>query len=210
MAEGQEGISGTRRTQAERRADTRRKLLSATIQSLVDVGYVATTTRRVARLAGVSQGAQTHYFPRRVDLVAAAVEDLAERRVTDLRTAHRSLPTSHRMRLAALLDVIWEDFSGDAFSVFVKLWVAAADEPELYVRLVDAEYTISRAISDLAVELAGDMTSQPGWRGRLQLMFAAVRGTALSERFEPEGSGRRELWPSVRAALLEDWSSWSS
>src|SRR5690242_5936361 len=66
----------TRRTQEQRRAETRAKLLDAAIESLLEVGYAATTTRAVAQRAGVSSGAQTHHFPRRVDLVAAAVEHL--------------------------------------------------------------------------------------------------------------------------------------
>ena len=74
-------------SQEERRAETRAKLLDATIECLLEEGYAGTTTRRVAELAGVSQGAQTHHFPYRVDLVAAAIERLAQhgRRVSAAR-----------------------------------------------------------------------------------------------------------------------------
>ena len=44
-------------------------------------GYAGTTIRRVTELAGVSQGAQSHHFPHRVDLVVSAFERLAEQRV---------------------------------------------------------------------------------------------------------------------------------
>ena len=74
-----------RRTQQERRDETRGKLLDATIECLLASGYQATTTRRVAELAGVSAGAMTHHFPQRVDLVGAAVERLAEQRAIALR-----------------------------------------------------------------------------------------------------------------------------
>ena len=159
--------SQPRRTQEERRAETRAKLLDATVQSVLEVGYAATTTRRVAELAGVSQGAQTHHFPHRVDLVAAAVERLAERRIAELRGMAGDLPQDPALRTGALLDLIWADFSSSTFTVFVKLWIAAADDPELYERLVPVERQISRAIAELAAQLSGDLIDVPGWEARL-------------------------------------------
>ena len=49
-------------TQTERRKATRAAVLEATIESLVTHGYAATTTARVADIAGVSRGAAPHYF----------------------------------------------------------------------------------------------------------------------------------------------------
>ena len=81
-----------RRTQSERSAETRGRLLDATIESLIEVGYAGTTIRRVTELAGVSQGAQSHHFPHRVDLVISAFERLAEQRVERYRERARELP----------------------------------------------------------------------------------------------------------------------
>jgi AcrR family transcriptional regulator len=190
-----------RRTQEERRAETRAKLLDATIESVLEVGYAATTTRRVAELAGVSQGAQTHHFPRRVDLVGAAVERLAERHIAEIRELTPELPTAPRQRLDALLDLMWADFSSSTFAVFVKLWVAAADDGELYARLVPVERQLARAIGELAADFAGDHARAPGWEGHMQLALSALRGLALTERFEPRGRRRRDPWPELKAAL---------
>ena len=65
-----------RRTQAERRSSTRARLLSATIESLVEAGYTRTTTTEVTRRAGVSQGALFKHFATKSALVAAAAEQL--------------------------------------------------------------------------------------------------------------------------------------
>src|SRR3954470_18270633 len=91
------------RTQEERRAETRTKLLDATVRSLVEGGLSATTSRRVCELAGVSQGAQTYHFPLRTDLLGAAVEHVAEQRIVALRERPPHLPTDRRERLRALL-----------------------------------------------------------------------------------------------------------
>ncbi|MHB8689658.1 MAG: TetR/AcrR family transcriptional regulator [Solirubrobacteraceae bacterium] len=193
----------TRRTQEERRAETRSKLLDATIRSLLDVGYAATTTRRVAELAGVSQGAQTHHFPHRVDLVAAAVARLADRRIAELHELAGEFPSDREQRLRALLDLLWADFSSDTFTVYVKLWVAAADDSELYERMVPIERRIARATVELALSLAGDLTDLDGWERHMQLALTVVRGLALTEQFEPRGRRRRDPWPDMRDALIE-------
>jgi AcrR family transcriptional regulator len=193
----------TRRTQEERRAETRAKLLDATIESVLEVGYAATTTRRVAELAGVSPGAQSHHFPHRADLVGAAIERLADRRITELHELAGSFPADPYERLEMLLDVLWADFSSSTFTVFVKIWVAAADEPELYARLIPIERRIARATVELAVSLAGDLTDRPGWEDHMQLALTVVRGLALTEQFEPRGRRRRDPWPEIRRTLLE-------
>ncbi len=197
----------TRRTQEERRAQTRAKLLDATIQSLLEVGYPGTTTRRVAELAGVSQGAMTHHFPHRADLVVAAVERLADRRIAELRELAGGFPTEPGARLRALLDLLWADFSSSTFTVFVKLWVTAADDPDLYERMIPIERRLARATVELALALAGDLTDRPGWERRMQLALTVVRGLALTEQFEPRGPRRRDPWPEMRATLLETFEA---
>lgn len=193
----------TRRTQEQRTAETRGKLLDATIQSILDVGYAATTTRRVAELAGVSAGAQTHHFPYRVDLVGAAVERLAEQRIAAARDKAQELPTEREDRARALLELLWQDFSSPLFTTFVKLWIAAADDPELHARLVPVERDLRRQILGLAVEFAGELTAIPGWEQRLQVVLTATRGLALTQAFEPrDDRPRRDPWPPMRDELL--------
>jgi AcrR family transcriptional regulator len=192
-----------RRTQEERRAETRGKLLDAAIQSLLDNGYAQTTTRTVASLAGVSAGAMAHYFPRRVDLVAAAIEQLVEKRIAAWREIADEVPTEPAERIPVFLDHLWHDFSGPTFSVFVKLWVAAADEPELHERLAASEERIARSITELAVAAFRDLDAPEGWEGRLRITLAAVRGLALTERFEPRARPHPDPWPAARETLLE-------
>jgi AcrR family transcriptional regulator len=190
-----------RRTQEERTAATRAKLLDATIQSVLDVGYAATTSRRVTELAGVSQGAQTHHFPHRVDLVGAAVERLAEQRIAEAADKARALPQAPPERAAALLQMLWQDFSSPLFTIFVKLWIAAADDAELHARLVPVEREVRGRILDLAHELGGDFVRREGWESRLNLALSAMRGLALTQSFEPRARPGRDPWPAMRGEL---------
>ena len=194
---------GTHRTQEQRRAETQAKVLDATVRSVLEDGYAQTTVRHVAELAGVSPGAMAHYFPRRVDLVAAAIEHLARQRIQTGRELADALPTDPKTRIPALLDLLWADFSSPIFTVFVKLWIAAADDPELYTRLAATERQISRAVTEFVIEAIGELVTREGWESRLLIVLAAMRGLALTERFEPRSEQRADPWPSARQALLE-------
>jgi AcrR family transcriptional regulator len=194
-------------TQQQRRDQTRGRLLDATIESLLEVGYAATTTRGVAERAGVSAGAQTHHFPHRVDLVGAAVERLAAQRVSALSDRAADLPADRKARTRAALDLLWGDFSSDLFTVFVKLWVAAADDPDLYARLVPLEREMSRQIAQSMPAFYGDAEPPPDLAARVTTALAAMRGLALSRAYEPTGRRQTDPWPAVRpvlARLLDD------
>lgn len=62
----------TRRTQEERRHETREAVLKAAMTVLIEDGYEKFTTTRVAKAAGVSRGAQENYFRTKNDLIVAA------------------------------------------------------------------------------------------------------------------------------------------
>jgi AcrR family transcriptional regulator len=61
-----------RKTQVQRRNETQGAILSASIRLLAESGYAGFSASRVASMAGVSRGAQEHYFPTKNELIAAA------------------------------------------------------------------------------------------------------------------------------------------
>jgi AcrR family transcriptional regulator len=191
-----------RRSQSERRAETQGRLLDATIDSLIEVGYAGTTIRRVTELAGVSQGAQSHHFPHRVDLVASAFERLAERRESRYTERARELPDDQGMRVRALLDLLWEDFSSPLFTVALKLWIAAAEDEELRRRLVPVEQRIYQGLGELSGAIVGELADEPGFDRRLAVAVNTVAGLALVREFDPSGrASQGNQWPYHRAAL---------
>ena len=54
----------------------RRRLMEATVECLVELGWEGTTTTVVSQCAGVSRGAQLHHFPSKQALGVAAVVPL--------------------------------------------------------------------------------------------------------------------------------------
>src|SRR5277367_1377065 len=103
-----------RRTQAQRSAAMRTRLLEATVECLVSFGYAGTTTARVAEVAGVTRGAQIHHFRSKEDLVVAAIEHLAQQR------AQAAIREFGRVEVSSdpasmVLDFLWQAHQGPMF-----------------------------------------------------------------------------------------------
>src|SRR5689334_19262086 len=84
------------RTQQQRRDETRRALLDAAVESLIEVGFARTTTLEVQRRAEVSRGALLHHFPSKAELLVAAIAHLAEMRAIELKQLSAELPVERR------------------------------------------------------------------------------------------------------------------
>ncbi len=118
--------------QDERSAETRRRLLDATVACLYERGYAGTTTTEIATRAGVSRGAQLHHFPRKDELVVSALEHVFELRLRDLSVAIAEPPSGSREhRLAAIIDAMWPMFKGPTFYAWLELVVASRTDPAL-------------------------------------------------------------------------------
>ncbi len=63
-----------RRTQAERSAATRRALIDATLDLLVERGWAGITSVAVCERAGLTRGAFIHHFDSLAQLFAAALD----------------------------------------------------------------------------------------------------------------------------------------
>lgn len=186
-----------RRTQEARSAETRARLLDATIESLIDRGYAGTTTTAVAERAGVSRGAQLHHFPTRAELVIQAVAHLAKRRGDELRREAASLP-SGPARLDAVLDRMWASFEGPLFTAALELWVASRTDPELHACLYDFERQVGRAMAQLWRELGAP--AAPRFEELAEVTLHLLRGMALQRILRDDDRERRrhfELWKSI-------------
>ncbi|MFE9747488.1 TetR/AcrR family transcriptional regulator [Saccharothrix saharensis] len=187
------------RSQADRSRETRRKLMQATVECLVERGWAGTTTTVVAERAGVSRGAQLHHFRTRGELVAAAVEHLGAESVLDLKERARQVNGS----TVAVVELIADFYASDLFTAALELWVAARTDPELKTVVVPLEVRLGRETHRLAVELLNADETKPGVRETVQLTLDLVRGLALANQLTDDGKRRSRIirhW----ARMLED------
>jgi AcrR family transcriptional regulator len=167
-----------RQPNPERSAATRARLLDATIDSLVEVGWAGTSTTEVVRRAGVSRGAQVHHYPTKQELVLAAVEHLLLRRVEEFGAAFERLDPEHRTHAAAL-DLLWEHCFGPSFEAWLELAVAARSDPLLHGRLVDFEKRLWEAALDAFKAQFPEASDDAFARVALRLTFAVLDGLVV-------------------------------
>jgi AcrR family transcriptional regulator len=119
-----------RRTNEQRSAETRARILDATIDCLAELGYARTTTTEIADRAGVSRGAQLHHYPTKAELVTAAMGHLFDQREQEFRTAIAKVPPGPD-RASRAIDLLWSIVSGRTFFAWLELAVAARTDEEL-------------------------------------------------------------------------------
>ena len=183
--------------QEERTRAMRARLLEATIECLVEVGFSGTSTTLVSQRAGVSRGAQLHHFPTKNDLVLAAVEHLSELRGDDLRKAAAELPSGDQ-RTRAVLAILADHFTSPVFTAALELWVAARTDPDLLEAVGPLEQRMGREVHRLTIDLLGADESVPGTRELVQATLDLVRGLGLANTISDD---RRR-----RGRILDRWA----
>lgn len=141
--------------QAQKSAATRSRLIDATIRCIIRYGYSRTTTPRVAEEAGLSRGAMLHHFENGGALMQAAIAELHEKR---LRAFRRSADnTVHDVR--RLVRAYWKQVSGETFTAFHELALAARTDRDLAGILMPAQEEFRRRWYGEAIEMF------PEWQG---------------------------------------------
>jgi len=195
-----------RRTQGERSAETRERLLDATIESLIEVGYAHTTTTGVCERAGLSRGAQVHHFPKKAELVIQAVAHLALKQMRELRQRGAALPPTGD-RTALLIDIIVDVFAQPLFYAAIELWVAARTDPELLESLLAFERSAGRNMSEVWREFAPAEAHTPDFDDLMELSTHLARGMALQKILRSDDTNRRrlvELWKRMAKQCLAE------
>ncbi|HEY4182913.1 MAG TPA: helix-turn-helix domain-containing protein [Kofleriaceae bacterium] len=188
------------RTQQQRRDETRRALLDAAVESLIDVGFARTTTLEVQRRADVSRGALLHHFPSKAELLVASVDHLAEMRARELKQLAAVLPEEKnaKARTDAVIDLLWQCFSGTFFQVAMELRTAARTDAELRPVLAKAEVALRDRIFAQSRTLFGkDIAEHPGLNHALDMTLQLMIGTAMSAVLHDEGD--------QLGSLIDDW-----
>jgi AcrR family transcriptional regulator len=202
MATGSVG----RRTQQERRASTRKALLEATIQCLVEQGYAGTTTRAVSERAGVSTGALQHHFTSKEELVSEAIGYLAGKLTAQLIEQGVPSASSRRHLTEQLVDYLWRTLNGPLMAAATELGVAGRTDPLLRERLVEAQHQALEGVPLAAGQLFPEQAARPDFIGLISTVLAAMRGVVLLGFVS--SADQEDVWRAARPhllALVEGW-----
>ena len=189
-----EGAKG-RRTQAQRRAATRRALLDAARSLFAEKGYHETAAEEIVRRAGLTRGALYHHFEDKKDLFRVVVDEMEGEIDEEIEAAERakaSLPEAVMAGYRAFVDAVLDPemrrtFFLDGPSVLGWEW-----------REIDARHAVAKIEEGLEALIAeGFVEPQPvGPLARL------INGALLEAAFfvavsEDPKAARDEAWGAM-------------
>jgi AcrR family transcriptional regulator len=142
------------RTQQQRREETVARLLDASIDTIIDVGYVRASAAVIAKRAQVSDGALFRHFPTMGDFMAATAREVMRRQL-DLFTKQVAEIPADKPALEAALTIM-RDVTGNATNtVMYELMVAARTDEKLRATLQEVLTEYAANIYDVAKALPG-------------------------------------------------------
>ena len=185
-----------RRSQHERSTATRARVLDATVASLVEDGYAATTISRIQERAGVARGTLLHHFPTRAALLVAVVEDIAARRLDVLDVQAELRPSGD---WDAAIDLVWRDLQSPSFLAALELWVAARTDPDLRSALAPVERTVFEAVHRAVTSIVAD--DDPRAPTLVQFTIDLLTGSTMTTLLVDDARPQRVLLDRWRRAL---------
>lgn len=187
-----------RRTQAERRAETERRVLEAALRLIARQGSRATSLAQVGAEAGYSRGIVTHQFGSRDELLARAAR-YAQAAIEAPQTGARGLE-----RLLVTVRAYLDDVGrlSDSTRAFLQMWAeAVTSEPGLRQTFLERDAHFRELLAALVSEgvAHGSIRADADPAGTAAALVAQLRGTGLQLML----TGDATAYAASGAALLE-------
>jgi AcrR family transcriptional regulator len=176
-----------RRTQAERSATTRARILKAAVTCLYKEGYGATTTVSVAASAKVSRGAMLHHFPSKADLMLATLAHVLQLNADNFLKAAGKIADPWE-RYAALPDLRLAAALQPAGVAFMEIMVGARSDEAVRNRFDEFQQQLNARTNQRMAEWAAEsgVRSTPHEQAVSRTVTLAVFGLAIQKQVLPE------------------------
>ena len=175
-------LGNGRRSQADRRAETRAKLIAAAIRCLHRTGYAAVTIALIADEAGVSRGAMTYHFPSKSDIMLAVHQDAFREELEMFGRAFEATTAPEDYYLI-LPRVAHEALRRPAAVAVMEIMLASRADVDLRTKLKENELVFEReaqALSERTATRLG-LELKIGSVMKQRIFVGALRGVVLYE-----------------------------
>jgi len=142
------------RTQQQRREETVARLLDASIQTIIDVGYARASAAVIARRAQVSDGALFRHFPTMGDFMAATAHEVMRRQLEVFTKRIAEIP-AEEPPLQAVLTILRDVTGNDTNTVMYELLIAARTDEKLRATLQEVLTEYAANIYETARTIPG-------------------------------------------------------
>jgi AcrR family transcriptional regulator len=168
-----------RRTQAERSAAMRLRLLDAAVRVLIARGYAGTTVRAICGESAVSPGALQHHFPSREEIVMAALDHIFSEVVARLE-ALDAAPAEPAARAARIIDSLWAFYGGPRYLAASEILMGVRQVPALRQRVGESRARLTEHYRRMWDRLmrGTPLGERPRWT-LLTFVISTLRGLAL-------------------------------
>ncbi len=164
-----------RRSNEDRSAETRGRLIEATVEALNRLGYGGATTIVVSDTSGVARGGMLHHFPSKVDLMIATA-DACLAQMAEARRVSREKNENPNIAIA--------DAERGRYGVaLMEIMLGSRSDPELARRFKPVAQEILRRQSAAAAFIAKreGIADVSEMEVMVWVSMAAIRGMTLME-----------------------------
>ncbi|CKM82759.1 TetR family transcriptional regulator [Mycobacterium tuberculosis] len=189
------------RTQQQRREETVARLLQASIDTIIEVGYARASAAGITKRAGVSVGALFRHFETMGDFMAATAYEVLRRQLETFTKQVAEIPAD-RPALPAALTILRDITAGSTNAVLYELMVAARTDEKLMETLQNVLGQYSAKIHDAARALPGaESFPEETFPVIVALMTNVFDGAAIVRGVLPQPELEEQRIPMLTALL---------
>lgn len=189
------------RTQQQRREETVARLLQASIDTIIEVGYARASAAVITKRAGVSVGALFRHFETMGDFMAATAYEVLRRQLETFTKQVAEIPAD-RPALPAALTILRDITAGSTNAVLYELMVAARTDEKLKETLQNVLGQYSAKIHDAARALPGaESFPEETFPVTVALMTNVFDGAAIVRGVLPQPELEEQRIPMLTALL---------
>ncbi|AGL28348.1 TetR family transcriptional regulator [Mycobacterium tuberculosis] len=189
------------RTQQQRREETVARLLQASIDTIIEVGYARASAAVITKRAGVSVGALFRHFETMGDFMAATAYEVLRRQLETFTKQVAEIPAD-RPALPAALTILRDITAGSTNAVLYELMVAARTDEKLMETLQNVLGQYSAKIHDAARALPGaESFPEETFPVIVALMTNVFDGAAIVRGVLPQPELEEQRIPMLTALL---------
>lgn len=189
------------RTQQQRREETVARLLQASIDTIIEVGYARASAAVITKRAGVSVGALFRHFETMGDFMAATAYEVLRRQLETFTKQVAEIPAD-RPALPAALTILRDITAGSTNAVLYELMVAARTDEKLMETLQNVLGQYSAKIHDAARALPGaESFPEETFPVIVALMTKVFDGAAIVRGVLPQPELEEQRIPMLTALL---------
>ncbi len=192
-----------RRTQTERSAETREKVIQAVIDCIAEEGLNNASVARIAERTGVTWGAIAHQFGDKESLLLAVIERNIETIERDFARALLAHSLSPRERVSLLIDRAWHHINQPTSVAYTELVLYGRAHPQGSIRRRQAEMALTathriwqRIFGDLDLDVRKLNTART-------LASTAMLGMSIQGLLAPVRPSYREELEALKRIVAE-------